>query len=69
MNLDIWVQMNSSKSFPQNCGVGGNEKGETYTGPLYITRKQIGSEMVIGKISEGAKIAYCKFPFDHQNFK
>lgn len=52
--------MDPTKSFPINCVIGGQENSQNYNGTLYIGRKLIGNEMVIGKIIESWKSGYCK---------
>lgn len=52
--------MDPSKSLPDNCHVGGYEESENYTGPLYIGRKQIEQELVIGKVIDKWKSGYCE---------
>lgn len=55
-----WVAMNPSKALPSDCHVGGYEKSSNYDGPLYIGRKQIGNELVIGKVIDSWKKGYCE---------
>lgn len=55
-----WVQMNSAKPLPINCVVAGLEVSENYKGPLYIGRKQIENELVIGKVIDAWKSGYCE---------
>ena len=56
-----WVGMNPSKKLPSNCIAGGIEDSESYKGPLYIGRKHIGNELVIGKVIDTWKSGYCEF--------
>jgi hypothetical protein len=55
-----WVQMDPSKSLPANAVVGGGEYSQNYRGPLYIGRKQIGMELVVGKVIDAWKSGYCE---------
>lgn len=52
--------MDPSKSLPKDCHVGGYEESEYYKGPVYIGRKRIGNEVVIGKVIDSWKSGYCK---------
>lgn len=56
-----WHQMDPSKEFPANCHIGGWELSDTYNGPLYIGRKQVMQELVVGKVVVSTKLGYCKF--------
>jgi hypothetical protein len=58
--LKKWVQMDPKKSLPANAVVGGGEYSQNYRGPLYIGRKQIGNELVIGKVIDAWKSGYCE---------
>lgn len=53
--------MDPSKSPSSDCIVGGLEQSDNYKGPLYVGRKQIDSELVIGKVIDSWKSGYCKF--------
>lgn len=53
--------MDPSVSLPDNCHVGGYEESENYQGPLYIGRKMIEEELVIGKVIDKWKSGYCKY--------
>lgn len=53
--------MDPSKEFPANCHIGGWELSDTYNGPLYIGRKQVMQELVVGKVVVPTKLGYCKF--------
>ena len=59
-----WVRMTPSKKLPLNCIAGGMEDSESYKGPLYIGRKRIGNELVIGKVIDAWKSGYCEFYFN-----
>ena len=52
--------MDPSKNLPQGCVLGGIEQSKNYKGPLYIGRKQIENELVIGKVINDWKSGYCK---------
>lgn len=53
--------MDPSKALPSDCIVGGLEQSDNYKGPLYIGRKQIDNELLIGKVIDSWKSGYCKF--------
>jgi hypothetical protein len=55
-----WVQMSPKKILPSNCVAGGIEDSQNYKGPLYIGRKQIDNELVIGKVIDVWKTGYCE---------
>jgi hypothetical protein len=55
-----WVQMDPLKTLPTNCVVGGSESNQNFRGPLYIGRKQIGNELVVGKVIDAWKSGYCE---------
>jgi hypothetical protein len=55
-----WVQMSPRKVLPSNCVAGGIEDSPNYKGPLYIGRKQIDNELVIGKVIDAWKTGYCE---------
>lgn len=56
-----WVKVDPSTPLPANCVVGGMEWWEdSYKGPVCIARKQIGDEMVVGKVVNTWKKGYCK---------
>lgn len=55
-----WIQMDPSKSLPDDCHIGGRENSEYYKGELHIGRKLIGNELVIGKVYFSRNSAYCR---------
>lgn len=52
--------MDPSKDLPRDCHIGGNEETSSYRGLLHIGRKQVGNELVIGKVIDSWKSGYCE---------
>jgi hypothetical protein len=60
-----WIPMDPSKSLPVNAVVGGSEDSENFKALLYVGRKQIDNELVVGKVIDAWKSGYCEL----NNFK
>jgi hypothetical protein len=55
-----WIPMDPSKSIPPNAVVGGSENSENFKALLYVGRKQIDNELVVGKVIDAWKSGYCE---------